>query len=357
MAVWKFFLANSKDLEIQKDVSLEARSKQLTLSFNRSGAFSCNLPLTIDNYNNTFTNEKCIMVMKNGNFVWSGPIWSRSIDLNTEKIDLSAVGWFEILMNRYLYQPFNFNGKDTSAAFMLLDKANEDIPTWITKGSSASSVDRNETFEQFQSVGEEILKLSDYENGFDININPLTRQMNLTPPSPVPDKIEIPFGYNWGPNNISNIVIQQNGGEMRNRVTVVGANSSAISYPNSPNTSATPTSAISQSQLDNNLLAEIIQATEVTDSDIIRAYVNSEGAIKEFPEVTYEISLKPQGVGNPYEFFEDYNLGDKIYFTAQKQIEKQNLIIEYSGRIFGATINIDENGRETVNSLQMRMVS
>jgi hypothetical protein len=355
MSTWKFFLANSSDLEIQKDITPEARSKQLTLSFNRSGAFSCNLPLTIDNYNNTFTNEKCVMVMKNGVFVWSGPVWARNIDLNTEKIDFSAVGWFEILMNRYLYQPLSYNGKDTTAAFNLLDRANQDIPTWITKGSSASSIDRNETFEQFQSVGEEILKLSDYEGGFDIEINPSTRQMNLTQDS-YSDRTEIPFGYNWGPNNISNIVIQQNGGEMRNRVTVVGGNSSAISYPNSPNTSATSPSAISQSQLDNNLLAEIIQATEVTDSDIIEAYVNSEGAIKEFPEVTYEISLKPQGIGNPYEFFEDYTLGDKIYFTAQKQIEGQKLIIEYSGRVFGATINIDENGRETVSSLQMRMV-
>lgn len=356
MSTWKFFLANSSDLAIQKDITPEARSKQLTLSHNRSGAFSCNLPLTIDNYNNTFTNEKCVMVMKNGAFVWSGPVWARNIDLNTEKIDFSAVGWFEILMNRYLYQPLFYNGKDTTAAFKLLDRANEDIPTWITKGSSASSIDRNETFEQFQSIGEEILKLSDYEDGFDIEINPSTRQMNLTQDS-YSDRTEIPFGYNWGPNNISNIVIQQNGGEMRNRVTVVGGNSSAISYPNSPNTSATPIPDISQSQQDNNLLAEIIQATEVTDSNIITAYVNSEGAIKEFPEVTYEISLKPQGIGNPYEFFEDYALGDKIYFTAQKQIEGQKLIIEYSGRVFGATINIDENGRETVSSLQMRMVN
>jgi hypothetical protein len=348
MGNWKFFLANSSNLEIQKDITPEARSKQLSLSHNRPGSFSCSLPLNSENYNNTFSNQKCIMVMKNNNFVWSGPIWSRSIDLSTEKIDLSAVGWFEILMHRYLYTTKNYTAKDGTIAFNLLDTANEDIPTWITKGSSASNTDRVVSYEVFQSIGENILELSNMQAGFDMKVDPVTRQLNIKAYDDVADRTAIPFGFNWGVNNVANVVIEENGGEMRNRVTVVGANSSAVSYPSSPGSSA----SLSQSQ--NNLLAEVIQMTETDKLQLIEARANSEGALKEYPQVDYQISLKPQGVGNPYEFFIDYDIGDKIYITIQKQISGQNLLIEYSGRVFGAAINIDENGRETVSSLQMR---
>jgi len=351
MSNWKFFLANSNDLSLEKDITFEARGKQLNLSHNRSGNLSFNLPLNGDNYDNTFTNKKCVIALKNKNIVWSGPIWTRNLDLNADKIEISAVGWFEILMYRHFYAEKTFtNIKDTTIAFDLLNTANADIPTWITAGSSASNVNRTITYNVWQSIGEEILALSDMESGFDLEVDPETRQLNLKPYNQFADRTNVPFGYNWGPNNISNIVIAENGGEMRNRVSVVGSNNMVKNYPYPPVSSAS--SSVSQSQTDNNLLAEIIEMTEVSDENVLNAIAESEGGIKEYPQVNYEITLKPQGPSNPYDFFEDYGLGDKIYFTAQKSVEGKNIVIEKAVRIFGASISIDENGKEVVSSLQ-----
>jgi hypothetical protein len=347
--MWKFFLANSTDLSIEKDITAEARGKQLNLSYNRAGACTFNLPLTAENYNNTFTNKKAVMAMKNDEWVWSGPIWTRSLDLNEEKIDISAVGWFEILMYRIFYASKTYSSAtwdEGEIVFDLLDMANQDFDTYISAGTNTTSTPRNKTFETFMSVGEEIINLSDTENGFDMEVTPYTRELNLKEPDEYNDRTEIPFGYNWGPNNIANLTIEENGGEMRNRYIVTGSNGIAYSYPNTSGSSG------SASQIENNLLVEVNQITEESDPIFLQAVANGEGQIKELPITNFEMSLKPFGPANPYGIFEHFNIGDKIYFTVQKQIEGLNLILEYSPRIFAATINIDEEGREIISSLQ-----
>jgi hypothetical protein len=104
MGNWKFFLANSSDMSLNADITGIARSKQLTLAHNRSGNCTFNLPLSVDTLEYSQTNQKCVIAMKNNNVVWSGPIWSRSIDLNAEKIEVNSVGWFEILMYRFIWE-------------------------------------------------------------------------------------------------------------------------------------------------------------------------------------------------------------------------------------------------------------
>jgi len=347
--MWKFFLANSNDLSLEKDVTSEARSKQLNLSYNRAGACSFSLPLNSENYDHTFSNNKAVMIMKNNEWVWSGPVWSRNINFNEETIDVSAVGWFEILMYRIFYAPKAYSSAtwtEGEIAFDLLDMANQDLNTWITPGTDTSTSPRTKNFETFMSIGEEIINLSDTESGFDMQVDPYTRELNIKEWDDYADRTEIPFGYNWGPNNVSNLTIEENGGEMRNRYIVTGSNGIAYSYPN------TSGSAPSQSQSDNNLLIEVNQITEESDPTFLQAVANGNGQLKEVPITTFEMSLKPYGVANPYGIFEHFNIGDKIYFTVQKQIGERNLVLEYSPRIFGATVNIDEEGREVISSLQ-----
>lgn len=347
--MWKFFLANSNNLSIEKDITAEARGKQLNLSYNRPGACSFSVPLTAENYDNTFTNKKAVMVMKNNEWVWSGPIWTRNLDLNEEKIDVSAVGWFEILMYRIFYAAKTYSSAtwdEGEIVFDLLNMANQDFNTYITPGTNSTSTPRTRNFETFMSIGEEIINLSDTENGFDMEVTPYTRKLNLKEPNEYADRKEIPFGYNWGPNNIANLTIEENGGEMRNRYIVTGSNGIAYSYPNTSGSSG------SASQIDNNLLVEVNQITEENDPIFLQAVANGEGQIKELPITNFEMSLKPFGPANPYGIFEHFDIGDKIYFTVQKQIDGRNLILEYEPRIFAATVNIDEEGREVITSLQ-----
>lgn len=350
MGIWKFFLADSDDLTLQKDITQEARDKQLNLSFNRAGNCTFNLPLDGDNYDHSDTNKKAVVAIKDGEWVWSGPVWTRSIDLNSEKIEVSAVGWFEILMYRLLETPRSYSSANYSEGqivFDLLNLANTDHPTWITPGTNSATTPRSKSLETFTSIGQAILDLSDTEDGFDIHVDPQTREMNITEWTEYADRTDVTFGYNWGSNNIANLRVEQNGGEMRNRYIVTGNSDNAYVYP------ATSSSPPSQSQIDNNLMTEVLQITEEGLNDnFLQAVANAHGAAKEFPIVTYEMELKAQGPANPYELFQDYELGDRIYFTAQKQIGGRKIIFTHSPRIFGATISIDENGRELISSLQ-----
>lgn len=349
MGIWKFFLADSETLDLQKDVTNEARGKQLNLTYNRPGSCSFNLPLNELNYDNTFSNKKAVVAIKNGSIVWSGPIWSRSINFNEEKIDVNAVGWFELLMYRIAYAPKTYSSatwKEGEIAFDLLDMANADFDTWISAGNDSSTTYRAKQIETFMSIGEEIINLSDIEYGFDFEVDPETRQLNIKEYTEYEDRTDVVFGYNWGPNNVSNFTIEENGGEMRNRYIVTGSTGKAYSYPNTSGSSG------SASQLENNLLVEVNQITEQSNPIFLQAVANANGQIKEFPVTTYDISLKPFGVSNPYGIFEHFNIGDKIYFTIQKQIGSRRFILEYAPRIFGATVTIDEEGREIISSLQ-----
>lgn len=289
--------------------------------------------------------------MKNNNVVWSGPIWSRSIDLAGEKIEVNAVGWFEILMNRFLWNsvPDYSSGSGTNEgtiALGLLSVANSDRQTWITAGTNSSTSLRKVKYEIWQSVGEEIINLSDQEDGFDIYVDPETRKLNLVDADQYVNRTAIPFGMNWGPDNISNIVIEENGGEMRNRIQVVGANNNVWQYD------ADGTDGKPDTQASHNLMTEIIQVTEKDDATVLQAIANAQGAIKQYPVMNYDIQLKAQGPGNPYSIFEDYNIGDRIYVTANKQLGSETIQLTHEPRIFGATINIDDNGIERVSSLQ-----
>lgn len=345
MSVWKFFLSTSDNLDnYTADITNFSKDRQLTLSHNRSGNFVFTIPLTSDFLNYTETNKNCVVCLKNDNIVWSGPIWTRTIDVMLGKIEISAVGWFEILMNRFLWNNvpnYAEAGKNEGEiAFDLLTIANDDHPTWITKGFNTSNSIRKIKYEAWQSIGEEIINLSDMEDGFDIYVDPESRELNIKDASDYIDRSETAvFGYNWGADNISNLILEENGGELRNRIQVVGGNNKVYTYNSS------------SSQAENNLLTEVIQLTESKNDNVLQAIANAEGAIKENGILNYEMILKPQNESS-YELFEDYNIGDKISFVAQIRTDKESFIMSHNPRIFAATVDIDDHGVERISSLQ-----
>lgn len=348
---WKFFLADSDDFSVNADITNQSRNKQLDLSYNRPGSFTFNVNLTSNNLDYTQTNKKCVLCLKNDVIVWSGPIWSRSIDLVEEKIECEAVGWFEILMHRYIIPnvsvPTYTNQGEGSIALALLAYANAQQSTWITAGSNNTTTLRTLATEAWQSIGEEIINLSDMEDGFDMKVDPITRELDIFEWSTsYSDRVNIPFAFNAGVDNISKVKVDTKGGDMRNDVYAVGADN-LVSH-------AVSTSG---SKTDNNMLQGIIQATEISNSDALGAIAESEIALKDYPPLEFEIELKPTGQGNPYSIFEDYNIGDKIYIQIRKTLTAfngslENIEISGNARIFGASISIDENSTERINSLK-----
>lgn len=351
---WKFFLANSDDLSVNADITNQSRDKTLTVSHNRPGSFSFNTNLTLENVDYTQTLNKCVLCVKNGVIVWSGPIWSRNIDFVEEKIECEAVGWFEILMHRYIIPPdipdFTNGGVGTNEgeiAHYLLNYANAIEPTWIIAGSDSANITKRKLVnEPWQSIGEEIINLSDMEDGFDMNVHPVDRTFNVFEWNEYDDRTEIQFQFNAGIDNIAKINVKELGGEMRNDVYAIGEE-------NIVNHSVSTSTSIEE----NNMLQAVIQATEITDTTILAAISESEIALKDFPPLEFEIELKPTGQGNPYSIFEDYNIGDKIYVDAVKRLstntgKQETIRISGSPRIFGASISIDENSVERVTSLR-----
>jgi hypothetical protein len=340
---WKVYLADSSTLTPAKDIT-NGHDKTLTLSFNRSGNFSCRIPLNAENLNLTQTNQKSILVVKNENIVWSGPIWTRTINLAENMIEIACVGWFDILLNRYFYSDINtyeFTPTNEGAiAFALLNIANTEYNTWISQGSNSSTSLRTVKFEIFQSIGEEIINLSDLENGFDFEITPDTRVMNIVDSNNFTVNTNIVFGYNCFSDNVATIDISEDGSQMKNKISAV-SNDNFVSTAIDTDNYAT-----------HNLMAEVIQLNETSDHNLVSAVAEAEISIKKNPFIDYNLNLKPYGDSNPYSLFTDYNLGDKISFSAKKYIDGEEIIFAAEPRIFGCSLQIDEWGNETATSLQ-----
>jgi hypothetical protein len=81
------------------------------------------------------------------------------------------------------------------------------------------------------------------------------------------------------------------------------------------------------------------------NQDILAPYGMAELAIRARPFVVYNLVPQPYGP----RLFDDFQIRDMIFFTAIKEnFRVQNQAI----RIFGATVNIDDAGNETISQLQ-----
>ncbi len=338
-ADWQVFLIESDDTSNRlADISADCRNKNFQLSLNRAGTFGFNMPLSTDFYEYLEPLKHGVMVSKNGNIVWSGMIWDKVETLSSPKsIEISCVGWFEILNYRYILADLTYTGQNAGAiAYGLLGLANFERDTWISSGTNTSTPTRTITYEAFTNIGESIIELSDMEAGFDFTIDPVTRVMDIVEYNDYNDNTEAVFGFNWGPENTASFQRSILGSEARPQIIVVTEDSA---------TTADNTTF----QTNYQLLTEII-TVETQDSTLIDAIANAEVATRGESRVVLNFSpLSESGAQNVPEFFEDYNIGDKVYVSAvEEYVEIDNLPV----RIFGITLSIDELGVEKVTSLQ-----
>jgi hypothetical protein len=320
------------------------------VALNKPGNFSFNLPITTNSSAYLNPVEYCVIVVKNGDPIWAGPLWTKEIDFDSGKINLSAVGWFELLNKRHLFWPLSYtNQTDGYIVTALLNAANDNeyglgvynppdpVDTHILPLADGTSQLRTINYEQFQNIGEAITNLTAVENGLDFKISPVSRQMSLLAPENYDDNGLI-FAAGWGPDNITGVNFQVNGDDLANKYFVTGATSTA---------EANNSGSIDQYGLH----TKIINLGEVEDTDFLGYVANAELAITQEPRLVTTFAPKPQSVDHPEypSAFEDYNVGDKVYLTAHKLgFEVNNLGL----RIFGFTVTIDENNNERVTSVQ-----
>lgn len=365
--IWKLVLANSSTMVNLGELQ-NVTSKQLDLILNRPGSCQFRMPMSHDLAGEIEEVTTCVKAYRQTpsgtQLIWSGPVWNLEDIAHQDVINVSCVGWFELLNHRFLrYEKSYQTGTQTAGAIALdlLNIANNQKdgpisinfpdgtgtvrPTGIVVGTNFDIQIRNRLYQKWQNIGQAIVEWSDIENGFDFEITPDTKTMNMYPNS-FPgilrrDRPQAQFGYRWGPDNL-------------------------LEFTRTTEANTLVNSQFSQGQfnslaLDQNLtsmatygLFEDVQIiNDVSDITVLQAFSDAEVAVKSSPRVIYRILPHPFLLNSEHipEPFVDYRLGDHIYVTAKQppriDIDKQAM------RVYGMSVTIDENGSEKISSLQV----
>ncbi len=340
----RFYLAESETLDRVADITGQCTEKSLQLSLNRPGTFNFTMPLFTEFKDYLNPVQYCVIATKNSIPRWSGPIWSRRDRFAAEKIELSATGWFSLLRKRFITDAnITYTNKTPGyIAHSLLQYANAQTiasvtrPTWIVPGTDTSEGSFTRTYNRWQNISQEILGLSDIESGFNFEIDPTTREMNISNWDEYRDNTSTVFGFNFGPHNTIDVTREMNADDLGNQQFAVGQY--GIAEADEP------------SSVDiYNLHQDVNNINEISDISILGAIANAELAVNSLPRTTINFDPRPEGSDNVPKIFDDYILGDKVYLTAKRDNVS---ILNQAIRIFGITITIDNNGLERVSSLQ-----
>lgn len=329
---WKLILANTKTLEQIAELD-QARDISLTMTLNSPGNISFSIPVLNDKSLLVKCITTSILAYRDNILIWSGPVWTISESLPDNKIGVTAVGWFEILNHRLISADVTYTATDAgSIASSLLADANGQSPTLITLGSVETSQIRTRSYKKYQNIGQEIKGLSDIEAGYDLDINPSTRKLNIYAERKTITNVV--FEYQ---SNLSSISRSIDGSTLTNKIWVLGKGLTGT--------------ATDFSSVDNyGLYEENTSLSEISDSTIIGAFCNAEIAIKKTPREIVNFTPFPwTETNNVPRIFEDYTIGDVVYVTAKYgtvQIERK------ACRVFGATINITNEGNEKISQIQ-----
>jgi hypothetical protein len=348
---WKFFLGTSVPAENIEDNRLHelrlARSRQFETTLLGAGSASFTYPLSHRYAQDIREITTCLIVTRDVRVVWSGPIMQVDEDYVNNTMQVTATGWWEILDYRFIESQqeslVDFTNQDydsTVIAMTLLDAANLQQDqrdnfkhTGIDRGRMDVSQLRKRSYKVNDQISQSIRDLATIENGFDYEINPITRQLDIYYPRKGTLRPEVVLGYNWGPKNVGNVRVLTDGSTVRNR------HRAATTY-------ITAEEEDPESIDTYNMRTELSSLGDVPDS-IAGAYAIGEVAFKARPKVTITITLRP-GNASP-ELFRHFEIGDTLYLTARggrNPIEKQPV------RVFGASVSIDENGVGTVSTLK-----
>jgi hypothetical protein len=164
---------------------LPAEIISYSFRLNRPGAISFSLaldhPFCTRNVIAPGTNE--VVVERNKAIVWRGPILTA--DEDSEKVSFGGEGLLAYTKRWHITSTLTFAAVDQFTIARALvdhhqDKAGGDFGL-LTTGADTSGVTRDRTYEGFQRKGiyEALTELVDVDNGFDLNINPNSRLLEL----------------------------------------------------------------------------------------------------------------------------------------------------------------------------------
>lgn len=314
------------------------------------------------------TCKKCIRIRRRpddggpGRDLWSGEIWGISGALDAGTLDINCVGWLERLQYRMYWAnaalDYSNSGAGTPTDTIIEGVMNavngQDLahPLLVNPPSSsiAGSITgampvRNRFYQRGAMLGPTIQELSDIEAGVDINVDPVTRQLQLAAWDSYRTiegwwggiKPNVIMGYNTGPRNLKDATWQEDPTKTCNNMYVqsLGAPVGPIYDPVSQDTYG--------------LFEELDQPSQMNQT-LLEPYGVAELVIRSRPLVTWTVLPLPRMGSQGPTLFDDFNIGDQIAFSARKDavnLKRQAI------RVYGATVNLDEEDNETVSSLQL----
>lgn len=346
MSDWKFELIRSYDLSRIGELT-QARGRSLTLTLNKAGGLSFNLPL--DDAMAVCVQEikTGVMLSFQGTPVWSGAIWTveEEVSSDSARMTVNCVGWLQTLDKRVIRPSWNSGNAmiytSVEPGFIALDlisRSNQDAfaasaQSYVIPGTYEGTIPRSRTYQPWTGVLGAIEELTQVESGFDMYLHPVTRKLNIVALKMRSTNCFFELG-----NNVRRVSRQTDSGRITTAMDVF----SSSGYQQVIDTSAAS---------EYGLMEEAVSLSDVVDNEILLAYAAEEVNIKSrpLPIITFEpmmYSLARDANPRP---FRDYDVGDLVYLTAVKgrmNIKRQAM------RLFSYTINFDENGSEQVTGIQ-----
>lgn len=382
--LWKFVLVNSNDLSNIGELAA-ATGKKLELVLNKPGSLTFSYPMDADYAASVVAFKSGVKALRwnrassiaAGHDIWDC-IWSGYVLAIDETVDgnhmaVSCVGWTQRLARRFVRRDKVYNSQDDGAIVQdLLAEVNlttapdgyavvvpagssPNTPTWMTWGGTQPNegsggatayvaATRSKTVQKYSHVLPTIDELCGIENGGDIVCDPLTRTITwhrryrrvLT---------AVVLGFQWGPENLRGFTRSLDTDSQINYIVVSGAPASTPQFAHDTS---------QQSQI--GLLEENVVLSDVIDNNVMLAYAGAEILVRSNGQTNYSITPFPSPgsvniPSNVMEPFTDYRIGDQILMSA---IHSPRVSIRGQAvRIFGISIEVNDNGVENVGALQV----
>lgn len=398
-ASWKFILVNSNDLSAIGQLN-QARGKSLSLSLNKPGSLTFTYPFSADHAEDIEVISTGVMAYRQNSktleykLIWSGYINEITDNASDESMTVSVVGWFErlnkriakadvlytsqldkdVILGTNLVTPSTTSGITCSSGIIhlanqtqstsyytipsgsypsgayplqIVSGSNPNTLTWIRPGtyddsttlSTGAPTAKNIKISQDESFGETITKLTEFENGPDIEVDPETRELNVYLKKG--NVKSIYFAYNWGPSNIKEF-------SKRTDLSIFANNLVGRSNGVAPVMLATASGSLSKYGIFENV---INLNQNAANQKALEFFTAAEYLFTSEPLISYSITPYPYTTGSAVpEPFVDYDIGDQVKFRAIKAPR-----IDESGsfRIFGMSVSIGDDGNETIGELQI----
>lgn len=298
---------------------------------------------------------------------WSGPVWTYEEDFGNGILTVGTLGWMQDYYRRIIRgaytdlvgavipsqeQAYPAQAGD-AITYSLLAKANaqKDMngtvrPTRVSQGTAFITDPAYTAFPSFVSsiqrgniIGQKMQELSDIENGFDMNVDPVTRKLNLYYPRKASIKSNLHLAYNWGPENMDDVKRTYDAVRQTNRLGTYGRTSGT-----SP--------AIVEDRVSMDYWGVMLEEEMAIDTDspsVLLGYAGAEVAIRGNPLITDSIVVSSDDLESVPQYVEDFIVGDIGLYSARRGYRTLH---NQPVRIFGIGATIS-NGEMTVDDFQI----